>query len=215
MLIRHLPTELKVTIYLSGAQPARARDFADRLVDEGATHLLSFGYAAGLNPVDKPGTLLIPRSVKGPEGITYNTDGDWLAEAAALLHEFYPLAGNHLGVDEPIVEIDQKATVFLRSRGASGVDMESHWLAAVATRRQLPFLAVRVILDAADQSLPPAAMACVRTDGSISMAGLAGSLALRPTQLAALSRLAGAQRKAASSLLGCCRRGGPAGFGVR
>ena len=92
---------------------------------------------------------------------------------------------------------------------------ESHWLAAVATRRQLPFLAVRVILDAADQSLPPAAMACVRTDGSISMAGLAGSLALRPTQLAALSRLAGAQRKAASSLLGCCRRGGPAGFGVR
>jgi adenosylhomocysteine nucleosidase len=214
-LIRHLPKDLKVTVCLSAARPEKARREAARLIAEGATHLLSFGYAGGLDPALPPGTVLVPRSVVGPDGQTYLADGDWLDQTLSLLQRHYPFAAAHLGSDEPIVDVEQKATAFLRSRGAAGVDMESHVLATAARASERPFLAIRVVLDSASHTLPRAAMAAVKPDGSISLARLAGSLVLRPAQIMALNRLARAQQAAEKALLSCCSRAGPAGFGVR
>jgi nucleoside phosphorylase len=215
VLIEHLPKDLKVTIYLSGAVPAQARKYAARLIDDGATHLLSFGYAGGLDPAFWPGTLLVPRSIVAPDGTVYQVDGEWLEQAMNVLQPLYPAAGAHLGVDTAVAEIEQKATLFLRTRGAFAADMESHALAAAARERDVPFLAIRVVLDSATHIVPGAATASVRPDGSISMLRLAGALALRPHQIGALNRLSRAQQAAEKTLLSCCSRGGPVGFGVR
>ena len=215
LLIRHLPPDLQVTVQLSGARPGQARARAEALAESGATHLLSFGYAGGLDPALRPGLLLLPRFVTAPDGMTYAADGDWLGRALDALQGLQPLAAGHLGVDEAIVDAEGKATAFLRSRGARAVDMESHVLAETAQRRGLPFLAVRVILDSADHALPPAALRSVTAKGEVSLLRLMASLATNPTQIGGLNRLAKAQREAARGLLGCCRRAGPTGFGVR
>jgi len=215
LLIRHLPRDLPVTIYLSGARPLQARARAEALAEAGATHLLSFGYAGGLDPALQPGLLLVPRFVTAPDGTTYPADGDWLGRALDAFQGLQPLAAGHLGVDQAIVDAEGKATAFLRSRGARAVDMESHVLAEAAQRRALPFLAIRVILDSAEHALPPAALKSVTAKGDVSLLRLMASLAANPMQIGGLNRLAKAQRAAARGLLGCCRRAGLAGFGVR
>ncbi len=59
-LIRFLPPELRTTVYLSGARIDRARSYANKLVQDGVTHFLSYGFAGGLDPAFAPGTLLVP-----------------------------------------------------------------------------------------------------------------------------------------------------------
>ncbi len=215
LLIQHLPADLNTTIYLSGARPDRARAHAERLIAAGATHLLSFGYAGGLDPSLVPGTILLPRAIIAPDGRTYLADGDWLVQALTVLDRHFPFAATHVGVEEPILKPEHKATAYLRSRGAAGVDMESHILAAAAQAYGLPFLAVRVVLDSAEHELPKSATASVRADGGISLIRLFASLVARPHEILALNRLARAQQAAEKALLRCCSRGAASGFGMR
>ena len=215
LLIRSLPSDLPTTIRLSGARPELAHRAAEALVQGGATHLLSFGYAGGLDPALAPGTLLLPRSVIAPDGRSYVADGDWFDRLFAMLRPLAPVSGSQLGLDEALASPAEKALAFQRSRGAAGIDMESHALAVAADAQAVPFLVVRVILDSADQVLPRAAMASARPDGSISIPRLLAALLRRPSEIGELARLARAKRSAEARLLGCCSRAAASGFGVR
>ena len=55
-------------IALSAAEPARAAHAADAMIAGGARLLLSYGFAAGLDPQLGPGTLLLPEAVVAHEG---------------------------------------------------------------------------------------------------------------------------------------------------
>jgi nucleoside phosphorylase len=214
-LIRYLPPDFNVSVYVSGAHTGRARLFAERLVNAGATHLLSFGYAGGLDPAYPPGTLILPRSVTTADGAIHHADGDWLERALELLRPLNPVCGDHYGVETTISEVEHKSTLFLRTRGAIAIDMESHVLAEAATRHELPFLAVRVILDSANHRLPPAAIVSIRSTGAVSRVRLLRSVLAKPSQIGALNRLARAHQFAEKTLLGSSSRGAPTGFGVR
>jgi adenosylhomocysteine nucleosidase len=56
---------------LSGARTAGAERGAGALIAAGATYLVSFGYAGGLDPALMPGTLLLPDKVL-PQGPNEN-----------------------------------------------------------------------------------------------------------------------------------------------
>ena len=75
--------------------------------------------------------------------------------------------GNLLSSSQPIETPADKATAF-RNTGAAAVDMESTTVAEIAARHHLPIIAVRVIVDAAADRLPPAVVAA-------SLAGSCGS----------------------------------------
>src|SRR5688572_24956866 len=67
----------RVRVFCSGADPARAEAGALGLIEDGATALVSFGLAAGLAPIIRPGELLVAESVVTPDGEKVCTDDAW------------------------------------------------------------------------------------------------------------------------------------------
>ena len=176
-----------LSIALSAARRPLAEAASARLVAAGATHLLSFGLAGGLDPALPPGTLLLPKVLIMPDGAEHAVDAPWHQQLAAALADLQPVVGRHLGADLAVAGAAEKAALFRRST-ALAVDMESHVLALAAAGR--PFAILRVVCDAADAALPPAALAGVKPDGSTDLVGVLGSLLRHPGQIPALSRLA-------------------------
>ncbi len=213
-LIKHLSPDIKVTVYLSGARADKARHFAQQLVADGATHLLSYGFAGGLDPAFPSGTLLLPRAVVAAGGLNHMVDGEWHERATALLRDLAPLAASHLGSDALIATVPDKSVMFRRFRGAVAVDMESHFIAAEAAKADLPYIVLRVICDPATDTIPPAAASAVKANGATSLTKLGLSIVRNPAQLGALNRLARSVQAAERKLLSCCSRGGATGFGV-
>ena len=78
--------------------------------------------------------------------------------------------------------------------------MESAAIARVAAEHGLPFIAVRVIVDTAADSLPRAVVAA-STNGEVSFARLIAELIRAPSQLMPLLRLAQRYTAAKQSLL--------------
>lgn len=139
-----------------------------------ATLIVSSGLAGALDPELAVGAVVFD----GPKGLV-----DRLLTAFPGAR-----AGPVLGSDVPIGSIAAKAEA--RRSGAIAVDMESHIARRVGARHGLPCLVARVISDRADQALPPAALAGMKPDGSISLGAVLASLALHPRQLPALVRTA-------------------------
>lgn len=135
--------------------------------------ILSCGIAGALAPTLGPGDVVI--------------DGD--AAVADRLAQALPHAhrGGIVGNDAIVATAAEKR--LLRERtGALAVDMESHVAARVALRKNLPFAALRVISDRAEDDLPLAALVGMRPDGGMALGAVLASLTRHPRQLRALIR---------------------------
>ena len=195
------------TIALSGARLDGARRAAQRLIAGGATHLLSFGLAGGLDPALAPGTLLLPTRLRMPDGSSVQVDAAWHGRTLAVLAPLRPVTTAMAGTDEAIATAAAKAALFARTH-ASAVDMESHVLAEAAPH--LPLLILRVVADSATDALPPAAMVGIKPDGSTDLLAVLGSVLRQPGQIPALMRLGKAAAKAEATLRAAARLGGAA-----
>jgi hopanoid-associated phosphorylase len=176
-------------------------------LDRGASGVVSFGTAGGLAPDLEPGTLVIADAVEGPFG-RIATDAAWTERLAAALAAS-PLAarvrrGVEASVAAPLTGASEKASLH-GSTGALAVDMESHLAAAAAAARGLPFAVCRAIVDPAWRSLPKAAMAGLRDDGTTAVLPVLRELVREPSQLGGLLRVA-ADAKAARQSLSVARR---------
>ena len=158
--------------------------------------IISFGTAGGLDPALPPGACVIAEAVVTP-GARFPVDAGWLQALRARL----PSATQGLlaGVDAPLVDASEKAHLRQLS-GACIVDMESHRAARIAQCHGVPFAACRVVVDPAYRSVPPAATAGVREDGTTALLRIVRSLARQPWQLPSLIRLALDARAARQTL---------------
>jgi hypothetical protein len=93
------------------------------------------------------------------------------------------------GADHPIARPDHKR-LLRATTGAAAVDMESHIAARIAASHGLPFAIVRIVCDPAQRSLPPAALAGMRNDGTSDIGAVLRALIASPGQLGALIRIA-------------------------
>jgi hopanoid-associated phosphorylase len=171
----------------------------------GATAVISFGIAGGLTEEIAPGTWLVPRAIVAPSA-RWPCDPAWTRALADRLRD--ALIADVAGVDAPIAESASKRTLH-RLTGAAAVDTESHIAAAIAARHGLPFAAFRVVADAANRNLPPAAFEALLPDGRISGGAILRSLARSPAQLPSLARTAIDARVAFRALLRGRRLLGP------
>ena len=184
---------------LSGIGRAAAAAAAQALVDAGVSALMTFGMAGGLDPALKPGSVVIPCELLSSDGARYTACRSWRERVAAAVSPLCAVTeGNLLTGAEPIDTPAEKAAA-LRSTGAAAVDMESAAVAEVAAKHNLPFIAVRVIVDTAADFLPRAVVAASRA-GRVHIGRLIGGLILRPREIAALLRLAQRYRIAMRSL---------------
>ena len=184
---------------VSGMGQPAAGQAAGRLIEAGATALLSFGLAGGLDPKLPAGSVVLPREVISRDGARFPTSVDWRERLTAVILTQGPVAGGALLTSERAIDaVADKAAAF-RETGAVAVDMESLAVAQVAARHRLPFIVVRVIVDTAADVLPAAVVAATQ-GGQVRIWRLIGGLALAPAELAALIRLASRYRAAILSL---------------
>ncbi|MDR5857135.1 phosphorylase [Caballeronia sp. LZ062] len=172
-------------------------------VARGCSGIISFGTAGGLAPDLEPGTLIVAESVSGPFG-TLPTDEAWSARIVDALAGT-PLARNlrcgpMAAVAAPVTSESDKRSLH-SSTGALAVDMESHIAGAIATARGLPFAVCRAVVDPAWRTLPRAATAGLRDDGTTAIGPILRELARQPSQIGALLQLAGDARAARSTLV--------------
>ncbi|MGZ8995852.1 MAG: phosphorylase family protein [Rhodospirillales bacterium] len=190
-----------LAVACSGASAERARTLTAQLLDAGCAALVSFGLAGGLDPALPSGALCLPGAVLTPAGTRLPVDTDWRERLLARIGGMQDPSPLLMGRDEPVATPEQKRELFALT-GAAAIDMESHAVAEVAARRDVPFLVIRAIADPADRRLPPWLGSVIGADGRPLPAALLGGLARNPADLVALIRLAGDSRRGLRTLRG-------------
>lgn len=176
-------------LVVSGIGLMAAASAAASLLQAGASALMSFGLAGGLDPAVSAGRIFLPEQiVSGPKPVLA-TSCEWRERVASALQSQQPLVtGKLLSSSRAVATVEDKARAF-RESGATAVDMESMAVAQIAAIRDLPFLAVRVIVDTAADVLPNAVLAASQA-GEPRIWSLIGRLVLAPADLVAVIRLA-------------------------
>ncbi len=188
------PVQLAVT----GPGARRVRAAADALPAVPSA-LISAGVAGALRDDLGAGVVVVADAVCALGGPTLRTDETLRECAEAALGE----AGRPwcrarcLGVDAVLTSEASKREAAQKS-GAAIVQMEDHAWAERAKAWGIPFLSLRVVLDAVDRVVPDIAMRVPWRGPSV--LGVARELARRPQELPALVALGQAQRRARRAL---------------
>ena len=184
---------------VSGMGCEAAESAARMLADAGAASLMSWGLAGALDPSLRAGSVVLPNEIISRDGLCCPVSPEWRARFAAAISAQRPVAGGKLLTSSRALDaVAEKAAAF-RETGAVAVDMESLAVAQVAGTRNLPFIAVRVIVDTAADMLPRAVVAASR-NGRVRIWPLIGGLAAAPREIAPLLRLAQRYRAAIRAL---------------
>jgi adenosylhomocysteine nucleosidase len=116
--------------------------------------------------------------------------------------------GELLGVPAPLAEPESKRTLYAET-GAVAADMESHVVANAAATYNLPFAVIRVVTDPAVRPIPSAALAAMRSDGTIDIWSMLRTLARTPRDVGLMVRTALDARAAHATLRTSRRALGP------
>jgi len=178
---------------------------ADAAVRQGYRGMISFGVAGGLAAHLRAGDWVVASAVRESKTVRA-TDAGWsrklLGMIAGAMHA--PI----VGVDAPVAEPAKKRELH-RTTGAAVVDMESHLAARIAAEHKLAFAAVRVVVDPAHRTVPPAALLGMRPDGRANVLAVMRDIAARPSQLTPLARIAVDALAARVAMMRVRRRLGP------
>ena len=189
-------------VAIGGGTAHGAKAAAEALVEQGCVGLVSFGLAGGLDPMLRPGTLIVPSAVIVGD-TPHGTDPDLSRTLGG------PTPHVVLGADAVAASVDAKRRLRAQT-GAAAVDLESGAVAHVAAMHRIPFAVLRAICDPAASALPPPALAALDTRGAIALWRVLASIAASPRQLPALLALAADAAEARRSLLARVRSLAPA-----
>ncbi len=196
------PQQLSGNLWLmiSGIGGMQAERAAQRLIEDGADALLSWGCAGALSTHLQAGDLLIPVAVQAAGGGDFMTDSGWHARLCGALSGSANLATDALFSSDVMVAAPQQKQVLRHSSGAVAVDMESVSIAMAARRAQIPFMAIRAIVDDSDTAIPACINSAMDRYGNVHAARMLRLLVKHPSLWPRLMRL-GRQFKAARSTL--------------
>ena len=168
-----------------------------RTLVRGCPGIISFGVAGGLAPQLRPGTCVVGSAILSGSN-RMPTSREWSQKLLQTIPD--AVSGMLLGVAAPIAHPDDKRALFLKT-GAIAVDMESHIVAAVGLKHELPVAAIRVITDPAKRALPVSAVAAMRGNGTTDIVAMLRSALSRPRELPALFQTALDARAARATLV--------------
>ena len=145
------------TAVVCGAGAAAGPAIAEILVARQPSLVLIAGFAGGLDPSLRPGTTILARESTTPEGEPLPPDvaANKLIEAALHNYGLTFVRSRVVTVDAPVMRASEKRDLW-NTHGAGGVDMETHAVAQACSAAGVPWVAVRVVLDTAGQSMPDA-----------------------------------------------------------
>ena len=190
---------------VSGMGPRRAALASRTLLENGATALLSWGCAGGLDPKLSPGGLILPKTIITSDQILYHVDMPWHKSLCNRLKGHVDFCTEPLVESAMVVRTPAERVALFRETGAIGVDMESAAVAAVAQEVQVPFMAVRAVADSTNTTIPEVTLNAVDGFGRLKFLKLIQGLAKDPTELLALVRIARNYRTAQRTLAAVAR----------
>lgn len=181
-LARHL---YPAAIEASGATKEGAKAALNRLIAANVTSIVSFGFAAGLDPLIKAGTILLPNVI--------HVEGkDYISDPALRLKLGSERSKVRLGAllhsDEIITSAAEKQKLFEQT-GCVSVDMESGIVAKYCYEHNIPFAVLRVVCDSASRDLPPLACMALSHDGKLNTSKMIKNLMTNPGQISSLIKL--------------------------
>jgi len=180
---------------VSGIGRPAARAAAQALVEARVAALLSFGLAGALDPELAAGNIILPGELISDDGARYVTCKAWRERVSASLGAVCAANMGTLLCSARLIATPLDKAAAFRATGAAAVDMESAAVAEVAAAHDLPFIAVRVIVDTAADALPPAVLAASQ-EGRVRVGRLIAGLTAAPGDIVALIRLARRYRTA-------------------
>lgn len=196
-----------VAVVRAGIGPARAEAAVrEALRALRPNVLLSLGFAGALRSGIPPGTLLLAEGTHLEGLVGWPADPKLLdAGRAACASAGIACLVENLVTVPSLAATPQAKAALGAATGAAAADMEAAAVAAVAAVAGLPFLAAKVIFDAADEVLHPVLMDVVWPDGSPRLLR-AARLAARDAEVrAALHWASRRSRLAATVLTRLCR----------
>lgn len=202
---RSVPTrqiiQIKETsLIISGIGDRNAANAAERLISTGINALVSWGTAGALCPELRPGMVFIPETVQHPSTQQYHTQSAWRQQMMQRLAKKIPAKTGSIVQSDSILTGKQHKSDLHHSSQAQAVDMESGAIAAIAHHHKLPFLIIRSIADAHDQSVPSIAIDNIDEYGRVLLRTFLPTLIRKPGEIADLLRLGINFRRACNSL---------------
>ncbi len=195
-IARRIPNAL---VACAAARPGKARALVRELIDQGATHIVSFGVAGGLQPDLPMGALVVGSHVLSDKG-KWACDTMWCGELLKKLPKAR-LAAVY-GSDVIVPTAVQKSTLH-RQHACSIVDMESQCVAEIASAANLPFAVIRTVCDGATVNLPDIVMQAIGEDGTIDIKKAVRHILRHPQEIFQLPHVVFGMNRALSGLKKC------------
>ena len=138
-----------------GAGSAADASIAEILAAHKPSLVVLAGFAGALDPSLSPGTTILGRESTTPGGEPLAPDATASKLIETALHKYHrPFVRSRLlTVAGPVMRASEKRDLW-NAHGAGGVDMETHAVAQACTAAGIPWVALRVVLDTAGQSMP-------------------------------------------------------------
>lgn len=179
----------KVLVAYSGAGPEYAQTAAELLVSRGVTRLISWGCAAALGASLKPGDLILADSLINADKVRFDIASDWHDHTKNILSAQSTVHTGCLAESPRVVSSSKDKKQLHAQTGAIALDMESIAVAKVARQHDLPFLAIRAIVDPVNMNLPKAVDHSLNDQGDVVIGKLLIFLTLHPPELPGLIKL--------------------------
>jgi adenosylhomocysteine nucleosidase len=187
-------------IAVAGIGASAAGMAASALMRAGATSLVSWGYAAGVAPQAACGMIILADRILCTDGSVFDTDPLWRKVLHACVAHDHDICCAPLLSSSLVLADEECKSAHFRRSGALAADMESAAVARVAQDWGVPFLAVRVVLDEAADSVPRPIVDAIDSQGRLHWLQLCLDLVRSPTALLRLPALARSYRTARHAL---------------
>lgn len=170
------------------------------LVADGHQLIVSWGTAGALSPEYRAGDICLPEQVITRDGLRIDTDSGWRARFLAAVRKSRRVSSGML-VDSTHIVAESSGKRELRlSTGADAVDMESGPIGEACHSLQVPFLAIRAIVDELNDTLPAHVSRQVSEQGTLRPVAIMGAFIVRPRHWGTLLRLGRRYRRARAAL---------------
>ena len=141
---------------VAGATAAAVASLLDvASLDRSGAVLVIAGVCGGLDPSLAPGSIIVARGVSNSDGVDLAPSPRLLNAAQHVLRARRRafVSSRLLTVGAPVASRRAKTELW-NTHGAGGIDMETYGLALATEQRQIPWIAIRAVLDPASAALP-------------------------------------------------------------
>lgn len=154
-------------VALSGIGAERAHKAGSVLVSQGATALLSWGFAAALDDRLHAGCLILPERIIGANGEIHPVSAAWHRQLHQTLSSKHPVRTEALVESDAVIKTSAEKRALAKQTQAAATDMESAAQARLANEHRLPFVAIRAIVDTVLTDIPENLLKALDPQGNI------------------------------------------------